>query len=60
MAGYVINFMAFLLIARIVIHLVNHGLSLQSHTWADPKSWISAIGFALIGTYIYWYRTRHQ
>lgn len=56
MVNRMANFVATLLIARIVIHLVNHGLTLQVHTWTDPMAWIVSIGFALIGYYAYWYR----
>lgn len=58
--GYVINFVAILLVARIVIQLVEHGVTVQNHTWADPMAWIASIGFALIGSYAYWYRNRSR
>lgn len=58
--GYVINFVAILLVARIVIQLADHGVTLQIHTWADPMAWIASIGFALISSYAYWYRNRSR
>lgn len=56
--GYILTFVWTLLVARIVIDLVNYGTVFVRESWVTPGAWVYPAGFALIGCYARWYRTR--
>lgn len=58
LAGYIGTFLGTLCFARIVIDSVNGRGFLAVSSWLTPRTWIGALGFALIACYAYWYRTR--
>lgn len=57
--GFFLTFIFTLMVARVVIDLVQHGATLNAHTWITPSAWIGPAGFAFIACFAYWYRTRH-
>lgn len=51
-------FASTLLIARLIVDLAQYGILFRKESWLTVSAWVVPIGFALIGCYAYWYRTR--
>lgn len=47
-----------LLVARLIVDSAQYGILIRKDFWLTLSAWIVPIGFALIGCYAYWYRTR--
>ncbi len=56
--SYVAVFACTLLIARFIVDLAQYGILIRKESWLTASAWIGPVGFALIGCFAYWYRTR--
>lgn len=58
MVGALGTFLLTLVCARLIVDLSLHGTLIRSESYVSVKEWVVPLGFALIGVFAYWYRTR--